>query len=1075
MSGAENDVFERKELENLEMRRTLREVSWLKCLTDYEVALLADSCHFVTFQDGDVIMAQGKSSNKLYIIHSGEVKIFLDASGTVVDAPPTSQGKVDPQTFGTEISVATEGQILGEISFLTGQPHTATVVAARNCSMVVVTPQALQPILKCNSQLIAELTELMQQHLSSKPKSPGVTLRIHQSLACGKLWLAHLGGEHVFKPHDYGARREFVVIGNALLRAAESLDEAPVGTIVVSKVAWPYVQEKYAAEETKLGNFMVKGVHPRMQGKPLIESPLPLHAWDEDIFHVWTQLKLYCHEGARDLQDVAPFAAEVRKMTVLFVRLHLDLENPDHGTLEDSHRALLTIQKAIYTRNGTLRQFLQDDKGLLAICIMGMPPFSPHENDPTRGVLAAMDIRRGLELLGMKVGIGITTGTAYSGFVGSIKRREMCAMGSMVNMSARLMCKAGEGILVDRNTYDAATLMVHFQEKDPIMVKGRDEPLEIFSPVATREPDDVQAHTIDFVKKEFEVQEISPEVQAYFHELHTMGYECSWMHIRGVCSNLREGGNLRRSADGRVLLAVTDLTGLEHGMTRNQALSRGNFESLKPYPPSHVQMLAKVACLLSHCSFFSVALVKHVYCSTFPNFADLFDESLSQLIELELICPATPEGFLPFFHMEDPEPLWGWARGDLLYSIYAQILSFKTWVRSHLCRDIIANPAGRGPGEPPSAGEFTPAFCEFLAEVGPEPHRFHNVYSIPIPGFVSTIVTSLLKTYQRIWHRHAAEFFEQSLDQRWTASHLILAHHWVAAAEYRQTELAYVNSAVHHLQLSAGIAIEQHAYVQAVEMLQRACNMLDLIPGGEGASERKMGLLFEMAPHTLVVYGHGSVEAIAAYQGLSRLVPKGATLDDRAVLVMAGTCANLYGKKLFHAGSKLANQIVSSAEDPRHVAVGWALLVPALYHNGDIDGVLSCLQHLRATYEADRAVGAAPPLANGVYITVVAMSLWPAALLRQGEREAAAARAAEDCRHPPTLCYALAHLCKDYHMAVGDVEGGEAMAARASALAERHQFAQCQRLIAAARRKRLLTRNTGSMSSQGSFANLYNA
>ena len=485
-----------------------------------------------------------------------------------------------------------------------------------------------------------------------------------------------------------------------------------------------------------------------------------------------------------------------------------------------------------------------------------------------------------------------------------------------------------------------------------------------------------------------------------------------------------------------------------------------------------------MACLLSHCSFFSVSLVKHVYCSTFPNFANLFDESLAQLIELELIQPATPEGFVPFFRMEDPEPLWGWARGELLYSIYAQILSFKTVSRSHLSRDLVASAAGRGPESPPSPGEFTPAFREYLAEVGPEPHRFHNVYSIPIPGFVHTIVTSLLKTYQRIWHRHAAEFFDQSLDQRWTASHLILAHHWVAAAEYRQTELAYVNSAVLHLQLSAGIAIEQHAYVQAVEMLQRACNMLDLIPGGEGASERKMALLFEMAPHTLVVYGHGSVEAIAAYQGLSRLVPKGATLDDRAVLVMAGTCANLYGKKLFHAGSKLANQIVASAEDPRHVAVGWALLVPALYHNGDIEGVLACLGRLRAAYEADRAAGVAPPFANGVHITVVAMSLWPAALVRQGERAAAAERAvealqaAEGCAHPPTLCHALAHLCKDYYMAVGDMETGEAIAARAAAIADRHQFAQCQRLVAAARRKRMLTRNGGSnVSSQGSFLN----
>ena len=46
-------------------------------------------------------------------------------------------------------------------------------------------------------------------------------------------------------------------------------------------------------------------------------------------------------------------------MTVMFIRLLLDLENPDYGTVEQTHAALLAIQNAIYARKGTLRQFLQ--------------------------------------------------------------------------------------------------------------------------------------------------------------------------------------------------------------------------------------------------------------------------------------------------------------------------------------------------------------------------------------------------------------------------------------------------------------------------------------------------------------------------------------------------------------------------------------------------------------------------------------------------------------------------------------------------------------------------------------------
>jgi hypothetical protein len=50
---------------------------------------------------------------------------------------------------------------------------------------------------------------------------------------------------------------------------------------------------------------------------------------------------------------------QVHKMTVIFLRLQLDLEDPDFSTVEQTHAALLAIQSAIYPRKGTLRQFLQ--------------------------------------------------------------------------------------------------------------------------------------------------------------------------------------------------------------------------------------------------------------------------------------------------------------------------------------------------------------------------------------------------------------------------------------------------------------------------------------------------------------------------------------------------------------------------------------------------------------------------------------------------------------------------------------------------------------------------------------------
>jgi len=52
-------------------------------------------------------------------------------------------------------------------------------------------------------------------------------------------------------------------------------------------------------------------------------------------------------------------------ITVLIVGLELDLEKPSLHTVQMTHKACLVIQHAAYMYRGTLRQFLQDDKGCL--------------------------------------------------------------------------------------------------------------------------------------------------------------------------------------------------------------------------------------------------------------------------------------------------------------------------------------------------------------------------------------------------------------------------------------------------------------------------------------------------------------------------------------------------------------------------------------------------------------------------------------------------------------------------------------------------------------------------------------
>jgi class 3 adenylate cyclase len=992
--------------------------------------------------------------------------------------------------YGEEIDSFAEGQIFGDVGLLLNQPCVVNAVAATNCSIINIGRDALMSLLGSHPDIIADLTKLLND-LKQCRKSKIQYLRIHQSISCGKVWLAHMGGEQLKKPHDYGHRREFLVMGKSILETAEALQEAEVGTLVVSKSAWHRVSNEYETMLTPLGNYKILG---RMsQKKPNSQSDdgsapsdrlVAENVWGhhmkrdasftqkpisdqspEQTGRGWTLLRCYCHEGARDLQEIASFAADVRKMTVMFVLLDLNLEDVTLITVRQAHEALLIIQRAAYNRNGTLRQFIQDDKGLLAICIMGFPPFSPHENDATRAVLVGMEIRESLrEKFSMKVSIGITTGTGYSGFVGSSKgvgRREMCAMGSIVNMAARLMCKAGEGILVDRETRDLSTLMVVFLDHEPIRVKGRDEPLEVFKPLARNSQDQVRDSALVHIRRVLsskrcfntEVKKIAEKVLHYFDEVLSMGDECSWHSLKGVCYNLFDNQHIAITEDSLVV-SSQDLRNLSKiGLTRAQLLSRGCFEDLSPPVPIHVQMLAKIVCFLSHETFVSLSLARHVYCSSFKNFEGLFNESMAQLETYGIIKPAGLEDISEsMLSIEDNDhhvgcraclAQWGWVTPAMRDSLHAHIFNFKTRKNAHISAETIMRSAGNS---------FSESFSNFLSTKEGD-CNLHQVFVITRAELVRRLNEGLLETYKRLWHRYAAEYFDDTLPLQRPSSQIILAHHWTAAVDYESPDPVNVKKAVLVLQLAANSAIEHNAYYEAMEYLQRACRLLDRIPMQANVTEKKLELLAEMAPFTIHVYGHGSVESMSAYSGLQKRIPKSIILDDAAVQVLAGLCINLYGKNLFEVGYRVAQRIITSAKkscNQEHLNIGFASIVPWHYHVGEFDIVNVYVQKLYEGLDSYKGGTRQQRLVNGVYYGLVISSVWPTVLLIQGKVMRAVEvmqdimAKAEACAHPPSQCYVLANL-GEFFAFFGDAAKCEELSLRAVRLAERYRLAHCRR------------------------------
>jgi adenylate cyclase len=78
------------------------------------------------------------------------------------------------------------------------------------------------------------------------------------------------------------------------------------------------------------------------------------------------------------------------------------------------------------------------------------------------------------------IGIGVNTGNAYVGAVGTAEHVEFTALGDAVNVAARLASAARPGeLLVTESTAQAAGLDVGAQERRHLDLRGKSAPTEV--------------------------------------------------------------------------------------------------------------------------------------------------------------------------------------------------------------------------------------------------------------------------------------------------------------------------------------------------------------------------------------------------------------------------------------------------------------------------------------------------------------------------------------------------------------------------------------------------------------------
>lgn len=311
----------------------------------------------------------------------------------------------------------------------------------------------------------------IQQELDGLQMGEDFQLRLRLALTAGSAWLATTGG--------VDGRWETLVTGDALQQITPAIRQAEPGDIVVSPEAWEKVRPQAVGEPLEEGCLRLDDLRPPGEPLPATEILLGQEAFDALRSFVPFSVQ------ARFLAGQTGWLAEFRRVSILFVRFG-NFELKTSESLDRLHRAFRCIQGAIYHFGGSVNQLVTDEKGNCVVAAWGLP--SRHYDDnAVRAVRTALEIERTLAGLEVDGSLGLSTGQIFTGPRGNDRRRDYAMIGNAVNLAARLMQSAGAGILADLATRQAAAKEISFERLEPILVKGRALPVDIFRPVAPLE------------------------------------------------------------------------------------------------------------------------------------------------------------------------------------------------------------------------------------------------------------------------------------------------------------------------------------------------------------------------------------------------------------------------------------------------------------------------------------------------------------------------------------------------------------------------------------------------------------
>jgi class 3 adenylate cyclase/tetratricopeptide (TPR) repeat protein len=293
----------------------------------------------------------------------------------------------------------------------------------------------------------AGCAQAMQAALQGYAAAARLPLALRIGVGAGEVVVLDVGGVR--------DRRELLVAGAAVPQTTGAAERAVPGQVMLSAAAMELLERDPAP--------------PPPPRPPAAVPALPATLVAPYLPRAMLASMVAGHEE---------WLAELRQITVVFANLP-DLDH--RARLDEAQEVMEALQGALYRYEGSINKLSLDEKGTTLVAALGLPPLA-HEDDPARGVQAALAIREAMAALGRRAAIGVTSGRVFCGTVGSGWRREYTVLGAVVNLAARLMQEAGDGVLCDAATAEAAGPVLAFEALPPVRVKGRAAVVPVYRP-----------------------------------------------------------------------------------------------------------------------------------------------------------------------------------------------------------------------------------------------------------------------------------------------------------------------------------------------------------------------------------------------------------------------------------------------------------------------------------------------------------------------------------------------------------------------------------------------------------------